>query len=205
MSVNSKPTQDFIPIKEVRDGIIILKDNSMRLLVMTSTINFGLKSEEEQAAVLMQFQSFLNSLEFSTQIYIQSRRLDIKPYLALLSARLQETVSELMRIQIQEYIIFIQNFTDTTAIMTKSFFVVIPYSSGISIGKKKKGTTTVNDSSALSQNRFEEGKNQLEQRSHVVKQGLSRTGLRTTTLGTDEIVELFYRIFNPAETGKIIK
>lgn len=204
MSVNSQPTQNFIPIKEIRDGIIILKDNSMRTLLMTSTINFGLKSEEEQAAVLLQFQNFLNTIEFSTQIYIQSRRLDIKPYLALLSARLQDNISELMRIQTQEYIEFIRNFTDTTAIMTKNFFVVIPYTPSALAGKKK-GEPKSTDPSTLSQENFEEGKSQIEQRAHIVKQGLSRTGVRTTTIGTDEVVELFYRIFNPAETGKIIK
>lgn len=177
----------------------------MRSLIMTSTINFGLKSEEEQTAVLLQFQNFLNTLEFSTQIYIQSRRLDIKPYLALLNARLQENVSELMRIQIQEYIEFIRNFTDTTAIMSKSFFVVVPYTPTLLSGKKKSGEKPSEDSSVMSQERFEEGKSQLEQRSHVVKSGLSRTGLRTTALGTDEIVELFYRIFNPTDAGKTIK
>lgn len=207
MSINSQSSQKFVPIKEVRDGIIILKDNSMRMLMMTSTINFGLKSEDEQAAILVQFQNFLNSIEFSTQIYIQSRRLDIKPYLALLDARLQENVSELMRIQIQEYIEFIRNFTDTTAIMTKNFFVVIPYSPApVSLGKKKSADKKKpgQDASVLSPERFDEGRIQLQQRANIVKQGLSRTGVRTTLIGTDEIVELFYRIFNPSDPGKRI-
>jgi len=93
MAVKSKAAQDFIPIKEIRDGVVILKDGTIRMLLMASSVNLALKSADEQQAILMQFQSFLNSLEFSTQIFIQSRRLDIKPYLTLLDERLKEEMN----------------------------------------------------------------------------------------------------------------
>src|SRR3989338_3769871 len=127
MPVSSKATQEFVPIKEVRDGIIILKDDSMRGVVLASSLNFSLKSEDERNAIIMQFQDFLNSLDFSVQICVQSRRLDIRPYIALLEDRYKEQIIDLMKIQTQEYIEFVKRFTETTNIMTKSFFIIVSY------------------------------------------------------------------------------
>jgi hypothetical protein len=123
-----KPTQEFVPIKDVRDGYITLKDGSMRAIVLASSLNFALKSQDEQQAILFQFQNLLNSLDFSMQIFVESRKLDIRPYIALLEKRLKEQLNDLLKIQIQEYIGFVKNFTETTNIMTKSFFIIIPYS-----------------------------------------------------------------------------
>ena len=98
----SKATQEFVPIKEVKDNIIVLKDGSMRAVIMASSINFALKSEDEKKSVLLQFQDFLNSLDFSIQIFIQSRRLDIRPYIAVLENRQKEQIGDLIKLQIQE-------------------------------------------------------------------------------------------------------
>ena len=127
MPVSSKATQEFVPIKEVRDGILMLKDGSMRGVVLASSLNFSLKSDEERQAIILQFQDFLNSLDFPVQISVQSRRLDIRPYIALLEDRYKEQVNDLMKIQTREYIEFIKKFTETTNIMTKSFFIVVSY------------------------------------------------------------------------------
>lgn len=198
MAIKSKASQNFLPIEDIHDGVVILKDKSMRMILIASSINFALKSEEEQIGVIMQFQNFVNSLEFSTQIYIQSRRLDIKPYLSLLQDRLNTDVSDLMRIQIEEYIGFVKNFTDNSNIMSKSFFIVVPYYPGASLpGGKKKTEGDIIE-------RFEEGKSQLEQRAHIVRQGLIRCGIRVVPLGTEEIVELFYKIFNPSDLGRAV-
>ncbi len=204
MSKNA--TQEFVPVDDVRDGIIILKDGSMRGAFMASSINFSLKSDDERQAILLQFQDFLNSLDFSLQILVQSRLLDIRPYVALLEARYKEQTEDLMKIQIEQYIQFVKSFTETTGIMTKNFFVIIPYDAAIIStkggllggfgGKKSEKTKEEN---------FEEKKNQLEQRMGVVEQGLVRCGVRVAKLGTDEVVELFYKIFNPGETEKPIK
>ena len=128
ISQSFKPTQDFVPIKEVQDGIVILKDGSMRAILMTSSINFALKSNDEQIAILAQFQNFLNSLEFSIQIFIQSRDLDIRPYVAKLEDLYKQQTGDLMRIQTKEYIEFVKNFVGATNIMVKRFFIVVPYS-----------------------------------------------------------------------------
>ncbi len=210
MAVSSKATQEFVPIKEVRDGIIILKDGSMRAIVLASSLNFSLKSDDERNAIIAQFQDFLNSLDFSTQISIQSRRLDIRPYIALLEERYKEQINELMKIQTREYIEFVQKFTESTNIMTKSFFIVVPYDpvmidvkGGISpeIFKKK----SEEEKTRIKMASFEENRTQIEQRVAVIEQGLVRCGIRVIRLGTEEVIELFYKAFNPGDTEKPIK
>ena len=210
MSVSSKATQEFVPIKEVRDGIVILKDDSMRGVVLASSLNFSLKSEDERNAIILQFQDFLNSLDFTVQICIQSRRLDIRPYLALLEERYKEQMNDLMKIQTREYIEFVKNFTETTSIMTKSFFIIVPYDPAMvsvkgglpgNIFKKENRVEQAEKKRAG----FEENRTQLEQRVSVVEQGLSRCGIRVIRLGTEEVIELFYKIFNPGDMEKPIK
>lgn len=202
----TKPsTQKFVPIHDVRDGVVILKDGGLRAVLMASSVNFALKSQDEQHAILSQFQSFLNTLDFSVQIYIQSRELDIKPYLDLLRSREPLQDNDLMQVQLREYIGFIEQFTKDVDVMTKSFFVVIPYtpaSLNISGGFGKLFRGKSKNDPALLQTRFEEDRSQLHQRIAVVEQGLNRVGVRTIVLGTDECIELFYHLFNPSERGE---
>lgn len=209
MAVNSKATQEFVPIKEVRDGVAVLKDGTMRAVVLSSSLNFSLKSEDERRAIIIQFQDFLNSLDFPIQISVESRRLDIRPYIALLEDRYKEQLNDLMRIQTREYIDFIKKFTETQNIMTKNFFVVVPYDPAIINIKNSPVNFFKKTSSAEEAQRketsFEENRTQLEQRVSVVEQGLSRCGIRVIRLGTEEVIELFYKIFNPGETEKPIK
>ena len=210
MAVSSKATQEFVPIKEVRDGVVILKDESMRAVVLASSLNFALKSDDERVAIISQFQDFLNSLDFSVQIYIQSRRLDIRPYIGLLEERYKEQINDLMKIQTREYIEFIKKFTETTNIMTKSFFIVVPYDPAIinvsgGLSAKLFGKQTAVQKSEQKLATFEENRTQLEQRVSVIEQGLIRCGVRVVRLGTEEVIELFYKIFNPGDTEKPIK
>ncbi len=210
MPIKSKATQEFVPIKEIRDGIIVLKDGSLRLILMASSLNVALKSEGEQEALIMQFQNFLNSLDFSIQIFVQSRKLDIRPYIALLEDREQQQLDDLLKIQTKEYKDFIKNLTETTNVMTKNFFVVVPYaapsisvkgaSSIMSLGGRTREEKKV-DAAEL----FEESRSQLDQRASVVAQGMSRLGIRIAQLGTEEVIELFYKLFNPGEAEKPIK
>lgn len=205
MAIRSRPTQEFIPIKEIRDGVVILKNGEMRMILLATSINFALKSSDEQMAILLQFQSFLNSLDFSVQFSIQSRRLDVRPYLTMLNERLNQETNEMMRIQIKEYIQFIRTFTDATNIMAKMFFIVVPYADpGAAIKEvtkgffsSKKNSSEKND--AISQETFSEARSQLEQRGSIVEQGLSRTGVQIVPLGTEELTELYYKMFNPGD------
>lgn len=212
MPAPTQTTQNFVPIQEIRDGVVILKSGGMRSMVLATSLNFALKSADEQGAILLQFQNFLNSLDFSIQIFVQSKKLDIRPYIALLEDRYKDQPTELMKIQVREYIEFIRTFVETTNIMSKSFFVVVPYDPPIMTGGKnplasafggKKKTAAEN--TATADQKFQEYRSQLEQRVAVVSQGLVRCGIRTAELGTEEVVELFYKLFNPGETEKPIQ
>ena len=215
MAIKATPAQQFVPIKEIRDGIIILKDGGLRAVVLASSINLSLKSYDEQRAVIGQFQAFLNSLDFPIEICVQSRRLDIRPYLTLLENRLKEIEEPLLKVQTHEYIEFIRNFTETVNIMTKNFFVVVPYTSAAAsasssfdaisnflTGKKLSSKQKKMTSSEID---FEEKRSQLEERLGVIESGLSRLGVRTVKLGTEETVELFYKVFNPGETAGAVR
>ncbi|MEX2013874.1 MAG: hypothetical protein WD896_00785 [Parcubacteria group bacterium] len=210
MAATTNATQEFVPIKEVRDGVVILKDGGMRSILLCSSLNFALKSEDERQAILLQFQDFLNSLDFSIEIVVQSRKLDIRPYIALLEGQEKAQTNSLMKIQVREYIEFIRSFTESTNIMTKNFFIVVPYSPAIlttsqSSLTSRLGFGTKSEKAAASEASFDENRSQLEERLSVVEQGLIRTGIRVARLGTEEVIELFYKAFNPGETEKPLK
>ncbi len=198
-------TQDFIPIREIRDGIVVLKDGSLRAILLASAINIFLKSEEEQNALIMQFQGFLNSLEFPIQILVQSRRYDIRPYLLTLERRILQQKEELLRVQTREYIEFIKWFTSQVNIMSKKFYVVIPYKGSLLRKQKSGGFLGLFSSSKGKKTfrdeveRFEEQRSQIEQRVAIVKGGLQQLGIRSEQLNTEQVIELFYGMFNPGE------
>lgn len=200
--------QDFVPIKEVRGGVMVLKDGTLCGVLLASSINFALKSDDEQDATILQFQNFLNSLDFSIQLFVQSRKLDIRPYVALMEERFTAQTEDLMRVQVREYIEFIKLFTERANIMSKHFFIVVPYSPPILDVKKavQRRFFGKEDLSASEKKDigFEENRTQLEQRLAIVSQGLVRSGIRTIPLGTEEIIELLYKEFNPGELEKPI-
>jgi len=206
MATTTKPTQEFIPIKEIRDDVFILKDGSLHMILMASTLNFALKSEEEQNAIIMQYQNFLNSLDFSVQFFIQSRKLNTDSYIAMLSEAEKNQDNELMKIQTKEYIEFIKNFVKMSNVMAKAFYISIPYSTAAMEVKKSfvgnlVGGFSKKTAGQLS-DRFEENKIQLQQRADIVSQGLARVGVRVAPLNTEELIELFYELFNPGEKEK---
>lgn len=193
---NAKPTQAFVPVEEVRNGVILLKNGGYRGIMMCSSLNFALKSEGEQRAIIDGFQNFLNTLDFPVQIVVHSRKTDIRPYLNVLQERMDRQGSELMRIQLREYIAFIRNFIEGSDIMTKTFYVVVPFTpvslpqaAGVPFLGRKEGASAGDRS-------FEETRIQLEQRMALVAGGLAQSGLRAVPLGTEEIIELLYRSFN---------
>jgi hypothetical protein len=215
MAINAKSSQDFVPIKEVRNGVIVLKDGSLRSILITSSLNLSLKSYDEQIAIISAFQSFLNSLDFQTQICVQSRRLDIRPYLLTLENRMTEQVEPLLKIQTREYIDFIRSFTDEVNIMTKTFFIVVPYTPtsmnqnnqiiDTLLGGKGSKKQVRDTKQAIDLASFEEKRSQLEQRIGVIMSGLSRIGIKAKELKTDQVVELFYKTFNPGDISQGIK
>lgn len=204
MTQSGSPAQNFIPVKETRDGIIVMKDGSLCSVIDVSSINLSLRSAEEQQAIIGEFQNFLNTLDFPIQVVIQSRRYDVRPYIISLENRMREQEEPLLQIQTREYIEFIRSFAETRNIMKKSFFVIVPYIPPIvsqSKGLQKIFSFLDKKGNKSSQELidFEEQRVQLEQRVSVVEQGLSRLGVRTAELHSDEAIELLYKTFNPGE------
>ena len=183
-------TQKFVPISEIRNGIVILNNGSMRAVLSSSSLNLSLKSADEQTATISGFQTFLNSLDFNIQIFLQSKRLDIRNYLNILRQREKEVVEDLLKIQIREYMDFVQKFTEQQAIMTKSFYIVVPYDvpsvTGFSVGR-------------MSDQEFLKNYNSLLQRVNIVKSTLTSLGLKIELTQTEDLVQLYYKIFNPNE------
>lgn len=196
----SAASQDFVPIRDIKDGVVILKNGQMCKILLASSVNFALKSRDEQMAILTQFQSFLNTLDFTLQIYIQSRKLNIEPYIELLSGLEGSQNNDLMRIQLREYQEFIRTFTNEVNVMSKNFFVIIPFTPArIDLTRGITSMFKQASSTPPTEMRFEEQRTQIEQRMSVVEQGLNRVGVRTIPLQKDELVELFYHIYNPGD------
>ena len=201
-------TQNFLEIEQIREGVVILKNKALRAVMMVSSLNFALKSDEEQASIISQFQEFLNSLDFSLQIVVQTRRLNITGYLEQLKSLESEQKNELLKTQMAEYINFIGNLVSGAPpagkygeIMSKSFFVVIPFAlteaaSPTQLLKTAKLPT-------LTEEKFQMAKQQLWQRMEFVAWGLRRCGLQAMPLTTPEIIELFWSLHHPkqAEVG----
>jgi len=209
MPATAFPSQDILQIKEIRDGVLVLKDGSLRVVMMASSLNFALKSGDEQTAIVMQYQNFLNSLDFTVQFFIDSRKLNIEPYIEILKDAEQKQINELLKIQTTEYIEFIRTFVRASNIVSKSFYVVVPFTPPVFESPKGGLQSLLGGffgSKATLQNispeKFEEYKNQLWQRVDSVIQGLVRAGVRTVPLNTEELIELFYGLYNPGELEK---
>jgi type IV secretory pathway VirB4 component len=200
-------TQRFVEVKEIKNGVVTLKGGGLRAVIMVGGINFDLKSQEEQDIVTASYQNFLNGLDFSLQTIIHSRKLNIDAYLARMEELRDAETSQLLKTQTAEYIEYIRGLVKDNEIMTKTFFVVVPYDgSGLKevrrsitdfipfIGKKKNKTEE--------QESLDEQIVQLQQRIDQVISGLSQIGLRAVVLNDGELTELYYNLYNPETTEK---
>jgi len=203
------PTQQFLDIQEIEDGTVILKNGGLRAVLMSSSINFDLKSTDEQDAIISYYQSFLNSLDFPIQTVISSRRVNLKHYLEDLVQKSKEQTNELLHLQMEEYIRFIKGLVSMVDIVNKTFYIVVPFSpvessKGGPIDKIKDlfaGGKQV--SSKEKESNFEVYKDQLWQRVEHVQYGLNGAGIRMVTLNTQELVELYYSFYNPSPIEKL--
>lgn len=206
----SLPTQQFVDIESIENGAIRLKSGGLRKILLVSGINFALKSEEEQGIITYAFQGFLNSLDFSVQFFIHSRKLNIEDYLKKLEERELQEENELLKNQIGEYKKFIYAFITQNPIMQKRFFVIVPFDpiqlSKAGFGIADKLFSLIKGEKAGVKNKeaktLEESVNQLEQRVDQVINGLNQIGLRAVAINDDELIELFYNLYNPATIEK---
>ncbi len=195
-------SQQFLELKEIKEGVVILKNKALRGIIMVSSLNFALKSEEEQKAIIYQFQNFLNSLDFSLEIVMQSRKLNITGYLDKLEELKKKEENELLKLQIEEYKNFIEELIGGGGIMSKTFFVVVPFTLG-ELPKVTGEERMPKSGLSLTEEKFQRAKTQLWQRMEFVALGLRRCGLQCMPLNTSELVELFWSLYHPeqAEVG----
>ena len=194
-------TQRVLPIAEIKNDTLVMKDGTLRAVLMVSSINFALKNEDEQNAIISSYVSFLNSLDHPLQIVIQSRALNIKPYLETLVKREREQTNELLRTQIADYRSFVASLVEMGEIMSKNFYVVVPYDP-LSNHKKSfwsRLSDVINPVKTirLKEERFLKRKYDLDMRVRMVEGGLGSMGLSVVRLDTQSLIELYYSSYNP--------
>jgi hypothetical protein len=198
-------TQQYLDIYEVRDDIVIMKDGTLRAVLLVSSINFALKSEDEQNAIISSYVRFINSINFMVQIIVQSRELDINDYLSYLKQKEKEQTNRLLREQTSHYIDYIKELTSLGKIMNKYFYVVVPYSP-LSDSHKSffemlseafKPATAIK----LKEGKFAKYREALKRRIEVVMSGLASIGVSAVQLDTQGLIELYYKSYNP-ETAR---
>jgi type IV secretory pathway VirB4 component len=198
---SASSTQIFLDIAEVKEDVIILKNGSLRAILAISAINFDLKSTEEQDAIIMQYQNFLNSLDFPAQILISSRKINISDYLDFIDKKSRQQDNELLRLQVFEYKNFIQQLVSVSNIMDKNFYIIVPFSPIENEEKSFLGNLmeSFHPQKNIQKKReaFETYKNQLFQRLDHIASSLTGIGLHLTPLKTQEIIELLYNSYNP--------
>lgn len=198
-------TQSNIKIAGIKDGIVFLDDGGYRFILSCSTINFALKSEQEQNSLVFQYQSFLNSLHFPIQIVMQSKKLDLTPYLKKVSDLKDKQTNELIKMQATDYIDFVGNLINVANIMKKNFYVVIPYQP-VSLSKGTVFEKIFKKPAAgplrVTEDELKRHREELAQRANTVALGLGGMGIQCVQLNTEEIIELFYKVYNPEVSGK---
>ncbi len=194
--------QQFLEIDQIKEGTLILKNGALRGVLMVSSQNFALKSEDEQNATIYQFQNFLNSLDFPIQVFIQSRKINITGYLEKLKELEEKQANELLKIQTREYQEFIKSLVEVGSIMAKTFYTIIPFIPFelAKVETYKKLLTKPATRKPLTEEEFYRYRSQLWQRMEFVALGLKRCGLRAVPLTTRELVELFWGVHHPEES-----
>ena len=198
-------TQQYLDIAEIKDNVVIMKDGTLRSVLLVSSINFALKSEDEQNAVINSYVMFLNNLNFVLEIVIQSRELDIDNYLNYLQEKEKQQINKLLKLQTKEYIEYIKELTSMGKIMNKRFFVVVPYNP---LSDKRKGFFSLlgeaikpATSIKLKEKSFKRYQEMMDRRLDSVISGLESMGVSVARLDTQGLIELYYKTYNP-ETAK---
>lgn len=200
----SKPaaaTQRFLDIAEIREDIVVMKDGTLRAALLVSSINFSLKSEDEQEAIIAGYVAFLNSLDSPIQIVVQSRKLNVDDYLARLATQEQQQENELLRGQIADYRQFVGELVELGEIMQKKFLVIVPYNP---ISSRRKGffaraseALSPLVSAKLREDQFRQRKKELMIKVDAVRAGLNSMSLSSAMLDTQSLIELYYSAYNP--------
>lgn len=203
LSIPDKPitatTQTHLPIADISNDIVIYKDGGAALILESTSLNFGLLSEKEQAAVITAYAAMINSLSFSIQIMVTSQRKDIKNYLNFLAEQKRKVTKPLLLQLMTSYESFITESVKKKVILGKKFFIVIPLSPlELGVGKSIQSITRRGGPLPYAKSYvIKKAKIILyPRRDHLIRQA-GRVGLKLRQLSTSEIVDLAYRTYNP--------
>jgi hypothetical protein len=195
-------------IAEIKADTIVTTDGGLRAVIAVSSTNFVLKSTEEQEAILSRYQSFLNSLDFPIQILVRSRRLDIASYLNKLREKQLRQPNELLRVQTEAYVEYVEKLLEFGNIMSKNFFVIVPYAGSLAInqGFTKRFLSILNPGKEIytSHEKFRDELRVLNDRVAHIEASLSSMGLRTMRLNSQELAELMFHSYNLSSIGNEI-
>lgn len=201
---NIPSTQKYLPISGIKNDCVVLKDGSLRGLILCSSVNFSLKSDKEQKSIIAGYISFINSLEWPIQIVIQSRKLNIESYLEKLKKREAEQTNDLLRMQMKDYANYIKELVELGEIMTKKFFIIVPYNP---LGDKKRkffdrlfDIFKAPEFIKMKREKFEKFRSELFKRIDFIISGLAGIGVNASPLDTQSLIELFYNSYNPTES-----
>ncbi len=203
-------TQSLISVQEIRKGIIILKNGSLRSILEISGVNTDLKSPEELTIILNSWRALLNNLDFSIEAIIHSRRVNIDSYLSMLNEMVKNERNDLLKIQGEDYYNFIKGLVAENKIMTKKFYLVIPYdpvkvevktlfSEIIKSFKEifQIKMTSFSQVTPIKEEEFYQNYQQLLIRQSIVVSTLNRIGLNAKPLTTKEVISLLFNLYNP--------
>ncbi|HDQ22491.1 MAG TPA: hypothetical protein ENN28_00775 [Candidatus Uhrbacteria bacterium] len=201
MAISKQSTQKYLDIAEIRENTVILKDGTLRAVIMCSSVNFALKSEDEQKALISGYMEFINALEHPLQIVIQSRRLDIENYIRRLREAQKKQTNELLKMQIIGYMDYINELIEMGEIMTKRFFIVVPFNplgaKGKNFWNRLKETFTAGKAIKMKREKFLDYKKDLDLLVSNIESNLGGMGLEAVVLDTQGLIELFYNTYNP--------
>ncbi len=195
------PSQRYLDIAEIKEDVVIMKVGTLRAVLLVSSINFALKSLDEQNAIVQAYMQFLNSIDFPIQIVIQSRRMNIDEYMRKLADAEKAQQNELLKRQIGDYREYVKQLVDLGEIMQKKFFVVVPLDPSTDSQKgffaRMQEILTPSVAIHLSDERFRKDKEQLMLRVNAVMGGLQSMSLNAAVLDTQSLIELYYTVYNP--------
>ncbi len=195
------PSQRFLDVAEIKEDVVIMKDGTIRAVLLVSSINFALKSVDEQNAIVQAYMQFLNGIDFPIQIVIQSRKMNIDTYMRTLSDNEKGLTNELLKRQIGDYRDFVKQLVKLGDIMQKRFYVVIPLNPATSSQKgffqRLQEILTPTGLIRVSEERFKKQKFDLNLRVNQIQGGLSSMSLNAVQLDTQSLIELFYTVYNP--------
>ena len=195
-------TQDHLDIIDIKDDLVVLKNGKVSLVIETSSLNFDLLDSREQDSKIYTFASFLNAIKFPIQIQIKTQRTDVAKYLKLLDSYKKKVTSEAISKQVDIYQEFINNLTESTQILDKRFYTIIPSVNTPAVETNFLQTLFGKAPKITNVSRIvEKAKEELYPKRDAIIKQFANLGVVAKQLTNDELIKLYYSVYEPDKTG----